>query len=98
MDYGEILKKHRLLSGYSQEEMAYYLGVHQTAISKIENGNRGIDLPVFIGWVQLVKDGEGLLREVGLKAPSPLKLPIEDDYRNAFFGLIKKEMLRQQHL
>lgn len=96
MDYGCILKKYRLLSGRSQEDMAFDLGLHQTAISKIENGQRGIDLPTFINWVQLMVNKEDLLKEVGL-LESHFKKPIKEDYKGIFFDLIKNEMLQQQH-
>lgn len=94
MNYGPILKKYRVLSGYSQEEMAYYLGVYQTMVSKIENGHRGIDLPIFIEWANLVVHKEEFLQEVGLLKESKNS---NSSHKNVLFEIIKKEMLQQQH-
>lgn len=94
MHYGLILKKYRVLSGYSQTEMADQLNLHQTAVSKIENGQRVIDLVTFIRWGQLVCNKDDLLKEVGLLEGRSLGY-VGEDIQSVFFGLIKKEMMVQ---
>lgn len=96
MNYGEVFKKYRELSGITQEEMAAGLGRQQAFVSKIENGHRGIDLVTFIHWVQMVSNKEDFLKEIGLLEGSS-KQSVKEDYKGIFFELIKKEMLLQQH-
>jgi transcriptional regulator with XRE-family HTH domain len=40
---GERLRDARTYRGYSQEEVAKYLGVSRTSVSLIESGSRGVD-------------------------------------------------------
>lgn len=97
MNYGEVFKKYRELSGITQEKMASALGRQQSFISKIENGYRGIDLVTFIHWAQIVENKEDFLKEMGL-LESPSKHVVKEEYQSIFFELVKKEMLLQQHL
>lgn len=97
MNYGEVLKKYRELSGITQEKMGFALGRTQSFVSKIENGYRGIDLVTFIHWAQMVANKEDFLKEIGLLESSSKQL-VKEEYQSVFFELVKKEMLLQQHL
>ena len=41
---GEIFKKIRLICGFTQEQMATFLGVDRTMITKYEKGERGLGI------------------------------------------------------
>lgn len=38
--FGQVLKKHRTVAGYSQEELAFRADMHSTTISLYERGER----------------------------------------------------------
>ena len=42
--YGQIIKKHRRLKGYSQEKFALSIGMDRTYYATVENGKRNISL------------------------------------------------------
>jgi transcriptional regulator with XRE-family HTH domain len=42
--FGENVRKYRLLNGYSQEKLAEITGLHRTYISDVERGKRSISL------------------------------------------------------
>jgi len=44
VEVGERLKKLRENSNYTQKQIADYLGINQGQLSKIENGNRNLNL------------------------------------------------------
>ena len=44
--YGETLKQLRTVNGFTQEQIAEYLEVNQSLISKIEHGERGLNLTI----------------------------------------------------
>ena len=44
--YGETLKQLRTVNGFTQEQIGDYLGVDQSLVSKIEHGERGLNLTI----------------------------------------------------
>ncbi len=40
MAFGQVLKKHRMEAGFSQEELAFRADMHSTTISLYERGER----------------------------------------------------------
>lgn len=49
------LRAARLAAGLSQEQLALSLGKHQTFVSKIEKGQRYLDVLEFVRWASAVK-------------------------------------------
>lgn len=44
--YGETLKQLRTVNGFTQEQISEYLEVTQSLVSKIEHGERGLNLTI----------------------------------------------------
>jgi transcriptional regulator with XRE-family HTH domain len=42
--YGELVRRLRQEKGYSQEEFAFRVGLHQTYVSSIERGERNVTI------------------------------------------------------
>lgn len=97
MNYGQILKKYRERSGYTQEELAFSLHTEQPCISKIENGHRAIDLAFFLKWLDLMKEKENLLKEIGLAVEYVQKKDSVEEAITVFQDMIPNEMLLEQH-
>jgi transcriptional regulator with XRE-family HTH domain len=43
-DFGQKIKKIRLLKGYKQEYLAYKIGISQTSYSKLETGETNLSI------------------------------------------------------
>lgn len=58
----------RTEAGISQQELATRLGRHQTYVSKVEKGERALDLLEFLRWArELGRDPLDLLRGLALE-------------------------------
>lgn len=42
--FGELVRRLRLERGYSQEEFAFRVGLHQTYVSSVERGERNVTI------------------------------------------------------
>lgn len=53
MEFGEVLRKARLVKGYTQEEMAEKMNMSREAISKLERNRVALKAADFIRWFQV---------------------------------------------
>jgi len=42
--FGELVRRYRVEKGYSQEDLSFRVGLHQTYVSSVERGERNVTI------------------------------------------------------